>query len=196
MNESQTLWVPNIILVDADYVDKVAFDLIVNFERMLGRRIQQADMALWVECIALDSGLRAGEHQTNVILVHEKSHTSLSNFQPAHYEHELSGQAFKGSLGEFVFNSVQTETMAGKEQLMADTLQFLLSQPAVERLMVVADEQHINNLRAVLRKADAPSKHTTLFAMQPLPSGPYSQEILGYSLLRALGISASEITPE
>lgn len=27
---------PNVILADADYIDKVAFDLTVNFERMLG----------------------------------------------------------------------------------------------------------------------------------------------------------------
>ena len=51
-------WSKNVILVDADYVDKVAFDLIVNFERMLGRRIPQADMARWLECVALDGGLR------------------------------------------------------------------------------------------------------------------------------------------
>ena len=28
-------WSENVILVDADYVDKVAFNLIVNFERMI-----------------------------------------------------------------------------------------------------------------------------------------------------------------
>ena len=33
---------PNVILADADYIDKVAFDLSVNFERMLGRRIPPA----------------------------------------------------------------------------------------------------------------------------------------------------------
>jgi hypothetical protein len=47
-------WSESVILVDADYVDKVAFDLTVNFERMLGRRIQQADIAQWLECVALD----------------------------------------------------------------------------------------------------------------------------------------------
>ena len=47
-------WKENVILVDADYVDKVAFDLIVNFERMIGRQIPQADMAKWLECVALD----------------------------------------------------------------------------------------------------------------------------------------------
>ena len=45
MNEEQ--WTENVILADADYADSVAFDLIVNFERMLGRRIPQADMVQW-----------------------------------------------------------------------------------------------------------------------------------------------------
>ena len=39
-----TAWQPNVILVDADYLDAVAFDLIVNFERMIGRRIPPADL--------------------------------------------------------------------------------------------------------------------------------------------------------
>ena len=55
---NKTEWKENVILVDADYVDKVAFDLIVNFERMIGRRIPQADMAKWLECIALDGGMK------------------------------------------------------------------------------------------------------------------------------------------
>ena len=38
-------WSENVIIVDADYVDRVAFDLTVNFERMLGRRVPKADMA-------------------------------------------------------------------------------------------------------------------------------------------------------
>ena len=38
-------WCENVMVADADYIDKVAFDLIVNFERMIERRIPQADMA-------------------------------------------------------------------------------------------------------------------------------------------------------
>ena len=34
--EAQNIkWSENIIIVDGDYIDHVAFDLIVNFERML-----------------------------------------------------------------------------------------------------------------------------------------------------------------
>ena len=76
--QEQTKWSENVILVDADYVDKVAFSLIVNFERMIGRRIPQADFAKWIDCIALDGGIREGEHETQVVLVHQKNKTSLS----------------------------------------------------------------------------------------------------------------------
>lgn len=197
MNTQQSpQWTENIILVDADHVDRVAFDLIVNFERMLGRRIPQADMARWTECIALDGGLRKGDHQTNVILIHEKERPELRNFAPAHYDSELSGQAFRSPLGEFVFNCIPTEAVADKQQLLNDTLAFLLSQPAVKRIMVVPDEQHYSSVAATIRKADAVDKHITLFAMQPMPVGQFRQEILGYSLMSALGIKADEIRPE
>lgn len=189
-------WAENVILADADHIDRVAFDLIVNFERMLGRRIQQADMARWAECIALDGGLREGEHQTNVILIHEKDHAELRNFVPAHYARQLTGQAFRSPLGEFVFNSVPTEAIAGKQQLMTDTLAFLLSQPDVKRIMVVPDEQHYQQVRATIQRADTADKHITVFAMQPMQGGAFAQEILGYSLLSALGIKSDEIRPD
>ena len=51
-NIQEGKWSANVILVDADYVDKVAFNLIVNFERMLGRQIPRANMALWADCVA------------------------------------------------------------------------------------------------------------------------------------------------
>lgn len=44
MEQQQAHWAENIILADAEHIDKVTFDLTVNFERMLGRRIPQADM--------------------------------------------------------------------------------------------------------------------------------------------------------
>ena len=52
--EQNIKWSENIIIVDGDYIDHVAFDLIVNFERMLNRRIPAADFSQWVVNIALD----------------------------------------------------------------------------------------------------------------------------------------------
>jgi hypothetical protein len=55
---NQTKWSENVILADADYIDRVAFDLTVNFERMLERRIPKANLAQWLECAAMDGGLK------------------------------------------------------------------------------------------------------------------------------------------
>ena len=38
-------WSENIIVADAEYIDKVAFNLTVYFERALNRRIPKADFS-------------------------------------------------------------------------------------------------------------------------------------------------------
>ena len=61
----------NIIIADADYVNSVAFNLIVNFERMIGRAISKADLSQWAVCVALDGGVREGKNDTQMVLEHE-----------------------------------------------------------------------------------------------------------------------------
>ena len=55
------------------------------------------------------------------------------------------------------------------------------------------EETIYNKVREALRQVDDEEKRVTLFAMQPLPGGNYRQEILGYSLMSALGIRSEEI---
>lgn len=186
------------ILVDAEYVDKVAFDMIVNFERMLERRIPQADTAQWLECVALDGGLRPQPSDINpqtsiqVVLIHEKDKQQMDNFMPGKFS-DLDGQAFTGPLGEFLISCVKVEEMVTKDDLFIDSLQIIANAAEVKRLMVVGDSDHIyNKVRESLRKAD-PDKHITVFTMQPMDSGNFRQEILGYSLMAALGIKSEEL---
>ena len=195
-NLQEVKWSKNVILVDADYVDKVAFNLIVNFERMLGRRIPQADFARWTDCIALDGGIREGEQETLVVLIHNKEQAKMENFLPGNYEEELNGKAFKDHLGEFIINAYPIEDIAGGEDFLTDALQLIVSQKEVKRIMVIpnAENDYIyNKVREVLRPVDDEEKRITVFAMQPMPGGNFRQEILGYSLMAALGIQASEI---
>lgn len=201
-------WSENIIIADGDYVDRVAFNLIVNFERMIGRRIPQADMARWVECIALDGGMRPSAPSspnspsspitTQVVLIHDDGRQRMENFAPGHYADELHGQAFTGNLGEFVFTCTSPEGLTTKGALLQDTLQTVCQMQEVKRVMVVADEQHLDGIRRVLRQTadgDAP-KRITVFAMQPISGGQFCQELLGYSLMAALGVKGSELRPE
>lgn len=50
-------------------------------------------------------------------------------------------------------------------------------------------------IRKALSRIDDEDKRITLLAMQPLTGGNFRQEILGYSLMTALGIKADEIKP-
>ena len=191
-------WSENVIIADADYIDRVAFDLTVNFERMINRRIQPADMAQWAVCIALDGGLREGEHETQVVLIHDKKSLAMTNFRPSNYEKDLNAQAFKDDkLGEFIFASYPTEEkMVGKDEFLIEVARTVCNTKEVKRVMVIPNSEDgdaYDQLRDMLRKVEDDDKRITLFAMQPMPGGNFRQEILGYSLMNALGISAKEI---
>ena len=187
----------NIIIADADYADRVAFDLIVNFERMLDRRIPQADLSQWLVDLALDGGLKPGKHETQVVLLHGKNTAKLENFSPSDYDADLHGKAFKDdSLGEFVINALPVEPFTTKQDMLLDMVKTVLEHSEAHRVMIVPnaeDDDTWNMLRRMLRDVDDDERHITLFAMQPMKGGNFKQQILGYSLMNAMGITQAEI---
>ncbi len=192
----ETKWEENVILVDADYVDKVAFDLTVNFERMIGRRIPKADMAQWLECVALDGGLRPQPSdlslQTSIQVVLLYKQPKMENFNPGIPE-ELDGKAFKGRLGEILISCVKVENLTTMDDLFIDSMQIIANAKEVKRLIIVPNaEQIYNKVREGLRHADD-EKRITVLSMQPMEGGNFRQEILGYSLMAALGIRSEEL---
>lgn len=191
-------WSENIIIADADYLDSVAFDLTVNFERMIGRPIAKADMAQWIDCVALDGGIRPGEHDTQVVLIHHKDKMAMENFVPAHHEQELNAKAFKDHLGEFVINSFPVEEVVSADDFFIEILQTACAQKQVRRIMVIPNAEKAdlyNRIRNTLRHVEDEDKRITVFAMQPMQGGNFKQEILGYSLMNALDIRADELNP-
>lgn len=234
----EALWQENIILADADFVDGVAFNLIVNFERMIGRRISKADLATWLSCVALDGGLRpvasgvktggtSGEdgnlskekssvasrdtaeesdnaaieapetketvNQTAVILVASEGKRELENFCPSSLDDEIRGKAFKDSVSEFSLLLARSSRETKSDSVFTDILSHILEQRQVKRIMLVPKEgEVVQEIRRILRQKDL-DKRITLFAMEPLPVTECRQEILGYSLMHALGIKADEI---
>jgi hypothetical protein len=186
-------WSENVILIDADYLDSVAFDLIVNFERMIGRRIPKADIAHWIDCIALDGGLREGDNNIQVVFIHNKDSKSLINFIPCKFEEDIDGKAFKDKIGEFMMSAFPVEDIVGKDDFFVDALELILNGEGVKRVMVIPDQDKTyEKVRVALHYAND-EKRITLFAMQPMQGGNFRQEILGYSLMSALGIKSDEI---
>lgn len=192
--QSPTRWCENVIIADGDTIDRIAFDLTVNFERMLGRRVQKADLAQWIDCVALDGGLRPGEHETQVVLTHSPNHEALENFQPGRYA-DIDGTAFRDNLGEFRLNAYQVEPMVTADSFLADIVVNACAREEVKRIVIIPDETReelLDELRNILRRTD-PDRHITLLTMQPLRGGNFRQELLGYSLMQALGIRGDEL---
>lgn len=189
-------WSETVIIVDADYVDSVAFNLTVNFERMIGRRIPKADMPRWIDCVALDGRMREGDNQTQVVLIHNKNNEKMENFAPSDYENELNGKAFKDNLGEFIISSFPVEEVVSQDDFLIDIIQTVCNQESVRRIMIVPNAEKndlYDRMRNALRDVDDEQKYITLFAMQPMQGGNFRQEILGYSLMSALGVRSDEI---
>ena len=186
-------WSPCVVIADAGYVDKVAFDLTVNFERMLGRRVPKADLPRWAECAAMDGGLRPGVGGALVVLVHAGESEGMENFAPGNYVEEISGKAFRGPLGEFELAAAPAPVSVS--ETMADIAAEAAAREEVERIVVApdtADSEGLARIVRALKKADR-SKDVTLLAMEPVAGCTLRQEILGYSLLQALGISGEEL---
>lgn len=188
----QTKWAPNVVLVDADYLDNVAFDLTVNFERMIGRRIEQADLCHWIDCIALDSGLRPGDNEVQVHFLHSKQRDGLKYFNPSKFDADLNGLSFKDNLGYFSLFAFPVEEVVEKDEFVVQSLTMLADAKEIKRLAVVADmEAYGDRIRKIC--ANTEGKEICLFAMEPQSGRGFSQEILGYSLMSALGIKGEEL---
>jgi metal-dependent amidase/aminoacylase/carboxypeptidase family protein len=192
-------WSENVIIADVDYIDHVAFDFIVNFERIINRQIPPADMARWLDCIALDGGIRPNvqtKQTIQVILVRPKKKTKMENFIPADLEQDLNGKAFSDSIGEFLISSVHCNEMVNEEDFFIDIAQTICDHKDVKRVMLIPNAEEGNTyhrLRQMLKQIDDDSKRITMLTMQPMEGGNFRQEILGYSLMNALGIKADEL---
>ncbi|MBQ6377395.1 MAG: hypothetical protein IJJ56_01205 [Prevotella sp.] len=209
-NYSQkTPWSENVILVDADYVDRLTQHMITNFGQMLERHIPSADFARWIDCVALDGGLapdiemceKRKPQQTQVILIHGKDKTRMEAFQPSDIQTELNGKAFSDRLGEFLISAYPVEDITDGDNLLTEVLSLIVTRKEVRRVMVIpnAEDAFIyNKVREILHGMEDQNKLITLFAMKPKTDSRskktnFREDILGYSLLAALGIQAEEI---
>lgn len=192
---AQVKWSPNVVLVDADYIDHVAFHLIVNFERILGRRVPPADLPAWLDYLALDGGLLPGENDIQVVFFHGKGSQKMQNFSPADFAKELDGVAFRDNLGEFMMQSVEVENLTSTMDLLKETVELIAQSESVKKVMLVTDmDTDTSELLKAVGKASEADKEFIVFGLQHLaPTSSYKTEILGYSLMGALGITGEEL---
>lgn len=192
---------PQVILVDAAYIDRAAAQLRNIFGDELKREIPKADLAQWLVCTALDCEMKG---DVQVFLFHNREVKVMQHVAPGNFSQEIDGKAFaEPDLGEFSLACCPVERVTTLEDLCAESLEALLDEKTVERIAVVYDFDGTTAESRTLTKrivrickrnavAENP-KDITLFTMQPLEGEDFAQQILGYSLLAALGVSGEEL---
>lgn len=192
--EKKIPFASDVILIDAAFLDRVGGDMAAHFAPMVGRELPKADLAVLLECLALDAGLEPGQHEIQVIFVYDAAHDRMRFCAPSDLEKEIHGMAFQGRLGEFSLYAFQTSGMARREDLFCESLQLLTESKDVRRVMLVPDEGEYGSAVAELAEKIKDKESVTVFGMNP-PAHEcnYCFEMLGFAVLQSLGIRAEEL---
>lgn len=175
------------ILVDADYIDKFAFDFTVLAERELCQRVEPANLGLWLDCIALDGGLRPRENEVQVVFLHDKDTEELKYFKPGNFATEIDGKAFQDNLGEFALAACPVESLITKGELFVESMKAWLENLEDGTLMLVPDMATYG--AQVLQTIGESKGHIVLFSTEAITGRGFDQELISYSVAHALGIT-------
>ena len=183
-----------VILIDAAYINKVTKDLSQHFGQVIGRELPKADLAIFLECVAMDAAIQPGDNVLQVLFVYDKNESKMDAFNPGDLKKELNDVAFKSQLGEFQLNTFEPSDMADKEAFFLESVRLIADAKEVKHLVVVPSEsEYGDKLPEIFEKVDGKESIHVLGMNPPAPSDKYQWEMLGYAVLQALGIRSDEI---
>ena len=192
--EKKIQFAPNVMLIDASYLNQVIGDMREHFSTVLNRNLPQADLARLLECMGLDAGMRGTENSIQVIFIYDSHLPKFTECIPSDLDKELNNVAFKGNLGEFSIYSFQPSEMASIEDLFTESLQLVGECKDTKRIIAIPDEVIYGSKMEQFIKEMKGKEQITLFGMNPpAKTELYDFQILGFAILQALGIRPDEL---
>lgn len=192
--EQKIKFAPTVLLVDACYLDRVGRDMKAHFAPIVNRELPKADLAVLLECLALDAGIQPGESEIQVIFIYQANRPEMEFCSPGNLEKELHNVGFKSPVGEFSLYAFQPSGMAKREDLFSESLQLAGESKDVKRIIFIPDEgDYASALEEVIGEIKG-KERITRFGMNP-PDYPHSYafELLGFSILQSFGIRSEEL---
>lgn len=190
--EKDSKFAGTVMLIDAAFLNFVIADLKKNFERMLGRSLQEVDLSNLITYLALDAGVGEGDNEIQVLCIYDDDSKILEHCQPKDMEKELNNVAFKNPFGEFLFYTFQPEQMTTLEELYLESLKVVADSKEVNRLIVVSfNEEYGDKVTEILSRTDG--KEIIQFRMNEPDVASYQWEMLAYPIMQALGVRGDEL---
>lgn len=186
----------SVMLIDVAFLNSVISDLRSHFSRILGRELQTIDLSALVSYIALDAGIsQEALQQIQVLLIYDDLSAKILYTQPSDVENELNDVAFRNELGEFSFYSFRPEQFISVSDFFAESFRIIASDKNVCKLWTVGElsEQILED--GAISKGFLSSKEIVMFRMsEPAATENFRWELLGYPVMRALGIRGDELS--
>lgn len=194
MENKKIQFARNVMLIDASYLDKVGSDVAAHFAPVVHRELPKADLAVLLECMALDAGIPIGENEIQVCFLYDSESEKMKFCTPSVLEKELHDVAFKSQLGEFSLFAFSTTDLITREDLFGQSLVLAAESKEVRHLVLVPDEDAYGEAVGHLVEKIKDKESVTVLGMNP-PSyqGEFSFEMLGFPILQSLGIRAEEL---
>lgn len=192
--EKKIPFAPQVMLIDASYLDRVGTDLATHFAPIVKRELPKADLANLLECLALDAGMQPGNNEIQVIFIYEPKEEVMKFCTPSHLEKELHNVGFQSQLGEFSLYAFQPSGMATREDLFRESLMLMTESKDILKAVLVPDEDaYGSSLEKLIPSMKHPSEVTVFGMNPPEKKEVYRFELLGFSILQALGVHSEEL---
>ena len=189
----------NIILIDVSGLNETLINLVRFFEGSIGRKLKNVDLETWIIDLALDAGLREGEHRTQILFVYDDSASYLEHCTTRELK-SVDGWGCRNQFGEFIFSAISSEGLASPESVFFDLLQITLNSEDVKRLILLpADNEYGVRLHELLEDTghltspDANKDIIRFFPAKTSSSSRYRSEVLIFSLMHALGVRSEDL---
>ena len=189
----------NVILIDVAFVNEVIAQSKKPMEEQLGRELPNIDLPAWLSYLALDAGLREGDNEIQVLLVHDEGTHTLNCCEPTDLD-GLDGMACRTPLGEFVFSTVCPARITNTEDLFLDLMNLTLDSADVECLMLLpfhpsyGDRVEDGLYKFFKGKSKEKCDKAVYFLMDKLLEPlPCRSEFVAYSVLHAFGIKSEDL---
>lgn len=178
-----------VILVDAESLNHTVFDITVNFERMLNRRMPAPDMRKWIYAAACDGYFPVGAADATVVrFLVDGSHKSPQYLGlPA-----FSGDGASFSQGGMDFCVDVKNHDCGKDDAFVDELWEIFARcTSLSDIVCVPGESIAGYVGRIL--AEHRSVRGTVLASNPVRGAGFGQTFISSSVSYALGVSDEEV---
>lgn len=200
MDKKDIIFAPNVLLLDAAFLNGTVRDIKLLMGNKLGRELPDTDLVDWLICLALDGGLRGESNELQVLWVADEGVRQMPGCIPSALE-ELDGQACQTPIGEFSFSVVPSAGLVSRADLFAELMKLALDAKEVKRLLLVPDfyeygeklAKTLHDFNTESDEDDALGK-VLCFLLEERDGGfPCSIDLITYSLMHIWGIAPDDL---